>query len=47
MDREGLPIGMQLIGDCFQEKTRSSVQRHAFEADRGAIADCHARKEAK
>lgn len=29
MDKNGLPIGLQLIGDCFKEKT-SSVQPTAL-----------------
>ena len=45
-DQAGLPIGIQMIGDCFMENIRSSVQQHAYEAVRGRFPELR-RKEAK
>lgn len=39
MDREGLPIGVQLIGDCFAEKKLLNAA-FAYENARGAFAKC-------
>ena len=44
MDSKGLPIGMQLIGDCFQEKKILRAAA-AYEQLRGEFSKAWAKEE--
>ncbi len=39
MDKAGLPVGLQLIGDCFQEKSLLRAA-YAYECARGLFTQC-------
>ena len=44
LDSRGLPIGLQLVGDCFQEKKLIQAA-FSYEQARGRFPDCPCREE--